>query len=445
MSGSVQEAYRKKVISYEDFAKMIKSGDNIATGLGLGGVTPAVHNAVLARADDLENVTWGDAVQLQISKLYDVETMSRLQGKINSKSFFVLNPVRKLAASRVLDFVPIMGNDCAEIIYKTFADVFVVAVTPPDKNGYVNLGLSNFYSYDVIMRGREEGRVKLIVGEVNDQMPVIYGQNYIHISKFDYFIETSAPIPAFGRGKPSEIEQTIGNYVLEMINDGDCLQMGIGTIPEAVVAGLDGKRDLGVHSEMIPLGLGELVDKGIVTNNKKAIHKGVSTATFCMGDKDLYEYVRENPSVEFYPASYVNHPTVIAQNPNVVAINMGLLCDLTGQIVAEGLGHRHISGTGGQLDFAVGAHWSKGGKGITLITSSRQLADGSRLSSIVPEFPPGTPITVPRHYANYIVTEYGVASLKGKSRRERAKALIAIAHPDFRDELESAARKIFYA
>jgi 4-hydroxybutyrate CoA-transferase len=221
--------------------------------------------------------------------------------------------------------------------------------------------------------------------------------------------------------------------------------MGLGTIPEAVVAGLDGKHDLGIHTEMLPAGLGDLVARGIVTNNKKAIHKGVSMATFCMGDKELYDYVSENYSVELHPAGYTNHPITIAQNPNVVAINMGLLCDLTGQVVAEGFGHRHISGPGGQLDFAIGAYWSKGGKGITLITSARKLADGSLVSSIVPEFPPGSPVTVPRHYANYVITEYGIANLRGKSRRERAQALIAIAHPDFRDELRAKAREIFYA
>lgn len=444
MLDSVQEAYRKKLISLDEFAKLIKSGDNICTGLAIGGVSPDFHNAILARGDELENVTWADAVQVRPSKFYDVDTMSKLQGRINSKSLFVLNPARKISQSKVLDFVPIMGSDCAETIYKHFADVFAVMVTPPDKNGYVSLGLSNFYSHDVIMKGRENGRVRVIVGEVNDQMPVINGNNFIHISKFDYFVENSTPIPTFGRGQPSELEQTIGQYVLELINDGDTIQMGLGGIPEAVIAGLEGKHDLGVHTEMLPIGLGDLVKKGIVTNNQKVIHKGVSVACFCMGNTEMYEYARENRAVELYPASYTNNPIIIAKNPNMVAINMGLLIDLTGQIVAEGYGQRQISGTGGQLDFAIGAHWSPGGKGVTLITSARKLGDGSLVSSIVPEFPPGTPVTVPRHFANYVVTEYGIATLRGKSRRKRAEALIAIAHPDFRAELQKQAEKAFY-
>ncbi|NLO20941.1 MAG: acetyl-CoA hydrolase/transferase family protein [Syntrophomonadaceae bacterium] len=441
---SVQEAYKRKLISVEGFAQLVKSGDNIATGLALGGVSPDLHNALLARADELENVSWGDAVQVRPSKLYDVETMSKLQGRINSKSFFVLATARKISQSKILDFIPVMGSDCAEIIYN-WADVFAVMVSPPDKNGYVSFGLSNFFSSDVIGLGRKYGKIRTIVGEVNEQMPVINGGNFVHISEFDYFVENSSPIPVFGRGEPSAIEKTIGQYVLELIEDGDTIQMGIGMIPEAVIAGLDGKHDLGVHTEMVPMGLGELVEKGIVTNKKKVIHKGVTLATFCIGNSELYDYVANNRNVEFHPASYTNHPITIARNPNLVAINMGLLIDLTGQIVAEGYGHRQISGTGGQLDFAIGAHWSPGGKGITLITSARKLADGTMVSSIVPDLPAGSPITVPRHFANYVVTEYGIATLKGKSRRERAKALIAIAHPDLRAELSRQAEKAFYA
>lgn len=441
---NVQEAYKQKLISIEQFAKLIKSGDNIATGLALGGISPSFHEAILARSNELENVTWADAVGVRPTRLYDVETMSKLQGKVNSKAFFVLNPGRKISAAKILDFVPVMGNDCTQTI-SNYADIFAVMVTPPDEHGYVNLGLSNFYSYDVVMSGRQNGRVKIVVGEVNEQMPVLNGKNYIHISNFDYFVENSSPIPAFARGVPTEVEKTIGQYVLELINDGDTIQMGLGTIPEAVIAGLDSKKDLGVHSEMLPMGLGDLVDRGVITNNKKAIHKGISMATFCMGNQELYDYARDNHAVEIHPVAYVNHPVTIAQNPNMVAINMGLLIDLTGQIVAEGYGHRHISGTGGQLDFAIGSYWSQGGKGITLITSARKLADGSLASSIVPELPPGSPVSVPRHFANYVITEYGIANLRGKSRRERAQALIAIAHPDFREELKKKAQKNFYA
>ena len=276
-------------------------------------------------------------------------------------------------------------------------------------------------------------------------MPIVYGNNWLHVSEFDLFVENSMKIPAVTRTAPGERETKIGEYVLELVNDGDTIQMGIGAITEAVVAGLDGKKDLGVLTEMFPVGLNELARKGIVTNARKPFHRGKTVATFCIGDQGLYDYIAENPDCEFYPASYTNDPAFIAQHPNMVAINMALLIDLSGQICSEGLGHRMISGTGGQLDFSQGAYYSKGGKGIILMTSSRKLKDGTLISSIVPEIPAGTPVTVPRTFADYIVTEYGVARLKDKTVKQRAEALINIAHPDLRGELKNQMNKRFYA
>jgi 4-hydroxybutyrate CoA-transferase len=228
------------------------------------------------------------------------------------------------------------------------------------------------------------------------------------------------------------------------MRDGDTFQMGIGGIPEAVVAGLEGKHDLGVLTEMFPIGLPDLVKKGIVTNARKPLHKGITVATFCIGDQGLYEYVRENPACEFFPASYTNNPALIAQHPNLIAINMGLMVDFSGQICSEGVGHRMISGSGGQLDFMIGAAYSEGGKGITLISAARTLKDGNLLSAIVPELPVGSPVTVPRTLADYVVSEYGIAHLRYKSRRQRAEDLINIAHPDLRGELRDSLKKRFY-
>lgn len=324
------------------------------------------------------------------------------------------------------------------------ADIFIAMVTPPNQHGYVNLGLTNFYTMDAIRVGRASGKLRVAIAEVNEQMPVIFGNNWMHVSEFDYFVEHSTPIPCFGRGTPTETEKMIAGHVLELINDGDTIQMGIGGIPEAVVSGLEGKHDLGVVTEMFPIGLPQLVEKGIVTNARKPLHKGVTLATFCMGDKSMYEYVHQNPACEFYPATYTNNPAFIAQHPNMVAINMAVMVDFSGQIASEGWGHRMISGSGGQLDFMIGSYWSKGGKGITLLTAARKMPDGSLSSSIVPELPPGTPVTVPRTYAQYVVTEYGIANLRYKTRRERAEELIAIAHPDLRGELRNSLRKAFY-
>lgn len=284
----------------------------------------------------------------------------------------------------------------------------------------------------------------LVIGEVNDQQPIVYGDNWMHISEFDYFVENPTPSTIFSRMEPGEEERAIGKHVLELIGNGDTFQMGLGAIPEALVAGLHMKNDLGVHSEMFPTDLPALVMEGVITNKRKPIHSGITVASFCLGNHVMYEYVRENPVCKFYPVSYTNNPAVIAQIPNMRAINMGLLVDLSGQIVSEGIGHRMISGPGGQLDFQIGTYYSKGGRAMTLVKSARTLKEGRLVSSIVAELPLSSPVTVPRHYADCIITEYGFAHIKNMTRQQRAEALIEIAHPEFRDELRARAKEIFY-
>jgi len=438
-----QGEYQKRLASIEEMAQKVQSGDVIGIGLGLGGCSSDIHEAILDRNAELENVFIIDAVQVRRSKLYDPKFMASIDGRINYISGFGTAPVRNINREKVAGFLPIMTIDAYEKLAER-SDIFIAQVTPPNKNGFVNLGLSNFYTMDAIRLGKKKGKLRLAVAEVNDQMPVIYGNNWMHITEFDCFVENSTPLPIIQREKSSEIEKAIGEYCLELINDGDTIQMGIGGISEAVVAGLEGRKELGVLTEMFPIGLPQLVEKGIVTNSQKPFHKGVTVATFCMGDKDMYDYVAENPSCEFYPASYTNNPAFIAQHPNMKAINMAIMVDLTGQIASEGIGDRMVSGTGGQLDFMIGSYWSSGGAGITLVSSARKAADGSLIPSIVPELPAGTPVTVPRHYAHYVVTEYGIANLRFKTVRERAKELISVAHPDLRSELRESLKTKFY-
>jgi 4-hydroxybutyrate CoA-transferase len=438
-----KDEYAKKVVSMEEAAKQVKSGDVVTTALGIGACSGPMYDAILDRHEELKGVRILDAVQVRPTKLYNPEFMASIDGSINYMPGFGIATIRAIHSTLQPDFLPITSADSG-VKAGRITDVFICMVTPPNKQGYVNLGLTNFYSMQSIREGRASGKLRVAIGEVNDQMPTIFGNNWLHVSEFDFFVENSTPIPAFGRSAPGEREDKIAGYVLELINDGDTFQMGIGGIPEAVVAGLEGKHDLGVLTEMFPIGLPELIKKGIVTNDRKPFHRGVTVATFCMGDQGLYDYVNENPACEFYPASYTNNPAFIAQHPNMVAINMALLVDFSGQIASEGLGHRMISGTGGQLDFMIGSYYSKGGKGITLVSSSRKMKDGTLVSSIVPELPPGTPVTVPRTLADYVVTEYGIAHLKYKSRRERAEALINIAHPDLRGELRDSLKKNFY-
>jgi len=438
-----KDEYAKKVVSMEEAAKQVKSGDVVTTALGIGACSGPMYDAILNRHEELKGVRILDAVQVRPTKLYNPEFMASIDGSINYMPGFGIATIRAIHSTLQPDFLPITSADSG-VKAGRITDVFICMVTPPNKQGYVNLGLTNFYSMQSIREGRASGKLRVAIGEVNDQMPTIFGDNWLHVSEFDFFVENSAPIPAFGRSAPGEREDKIAGYVLELINDGDTFQMGIGGIPEAVVAGLEGKHDLGVLTEMFPIGLPELIKKGIVTNDRKPFHRGVTVATFCMGDQGLYDYVNENPACEFYPASYTNNPAFIAQHPDLVAINMALMVDFSGQIASEGLGHRMISGTGGQLDFMIGSYYSKGGKGITLVSSSRKMKDGTLVSSIVPELPPGTPVTVPRTLADYVVTEYGIAHLKYKSRRERAEALINIAHPDLRGELRDSLKKNFY-
>ena len=440
---SWQEEYRRKTVSIEEAVKSIKSGDTVAMALGIGACSAAVYNAIYDRHQELERVKFIDTVQLRPNKLYDPDLMAPLQGRIDFTPAFGMATIRRMNRALLSDFFPATTLDAAEKL-SVITDVYMVMVTPPNRQGYVNLGLTNFYTMEAIRQGKAAGRLRVAIAEVNDQMPVVYGNNWMHVSEFDFFVENSSPIPAFGRGAPKEIERKIGEYILELIDDGDTIQMGIGGIPETVLAGLEGKQELGVLTELVPIGLNQLVEKGIVTNSRKPLHKGVTLATFCIGDHDLYNFVRENPAVEMYPASYTNSPAFIAQHPNMVAINMALMVDFSGQIASEGWGHRQISGSGGQLDFMIGSYWSKGGKGITVISSSRTLPDGTLSSSIVADLPAGTPITVPRTYAQYVVTEYGIARLKYKSRRERAEELIAISHPDLRGELRRQLKQVFY-
>lgn len=441
-SNSWKSEYDKKLISLDELANQIQSGDTVTIGFGVSGPSGQLTDAILERNQELENVRICDVVLTKPSKLIDPQFMTSIKGRIDYLSAFCLKLSRKIFKEQVADFYPVQGDDVADKL-RHITDVFILMVTPPDSRGYVNFGLSNFYHTDMIQNRKESG-LRLVIGEVNEQMPVVFGNNWAHISQFDFFCENSTPIPTLPKIIPTEFEKRFANYVLELINDGDTIQMGVGGISEAVVASLDGKNNLGILSEMAPAGLGHLVEKGIVTNNCKPFHRGKSIATFCLGDQELYDYVTKNPVFELHPASYTNNPSFIASHPNMVAINSAIMVDFTGQIASEGVGDRHISGTGGQLNFQMGAFWSQGGRAITLVSSTSKLPDGSLTSNIVPELPLGTPVTVPRTFADYIITEYGVARLRYKTRRERALELISIAHPDFRGELRDRLKTKFY-
>ncbi|NPV91909.1 MAG: acetyl-CoA hydrolase/transferase family protein [Firmicutes bacterium] len=444
MDAKLTEYYKSRTISITDAAKMVKSGDIVGTALGPGIASQELINAILDRWEELENVQWYDAVQMTPHRLWDLEFARKAYGHINYVPGFIGVPIRKVGEARLADYVPQVGWQAPHVAAARLS-VLVRQVAPPNKNGYINLGLDNFYTTCVLREGRQNGRCRLAIAEVNENMPIVFGDNWVHVSEFDYFIEHTTPISEYPmRPEPTVTEKTIGALISDMIKDGDCIQMGIGGITEAILAGLEGKRHLGIHTEMVPPSLLDLVNKGIVDNSKKVNHTGATTATFCAGDKALYDYVNENPAVGIYPSTITNSPIYIGQNPNTVAINQALQIDFTGQISVESMGSRQISGSGGQPDFQMGALWSDGGRAFTVLRAATKKKDGTLVSNIVPAFEPGTIASVPRYLADYIVTEYGIAHLKYKSMRERFEALVEVAHPDLRGELREAAKKTLY-
>jgi len=434
-----KDEYQKKLVSAEEAMKKIKSGDVIGFGLALGGPTSHLVDALCARAGELQGVRILDGVPIRPMKIYDTDYMVSIKDSI-SYSALLYNPLnRKLAQTRAVDYQTVQSSDAGPRMY-SICDVAMVSVCKPESN-MVNLGLTNFYSPELIKGA------KLVIAEVNDQMPMVYGDNWMPLSEFDFFVEHSSPIPEFKRkGEPSEIEFSIAQNVASMIRDGDCIQMGIGTLPEAIIRLLrdKGKKDLGVHTEMFPMGLPHLIREGIVTNKLKRIHTGKTVASFCMGDKDMYNFVTRNPDCVFFPTSYTNAPHLLREIDNLVAINMDLEVDFSGQLNSERVDYRWVGAAGGQLDFVIGAAWSKGGRAFNVLPSTRTLKSGKKVSTVVPRLSPGATVIVPHMYSQFVVTEYGIADLWHKSMRERANALIAIAHPDFRDELKEEAAKILY-
>lgn len=367
--------------------------------------------------------------------LYDSEYCDpKMEGHLRFNGLFVSGSNRKAVNSNLADFTPTYFGQCPRYFRDGTLpiDVTLISVTPPDEHGFCSLGVS--------VGGTKPACevAKLVIAQVNDQLPRTYGDSYIHVSKIDYFVEASTPMPLLTSGTIGEVEKAIGEDCASLIEDGSTLQLGIGSIPDAVLKSLENKKDLGIHSEMIADGVIDLYEKGVITGAQKSIHKGKIVVAFLMGSQRLYDFVNNNPDVEVLPVDYVNDPWVIGQNNKMVSINSCLQVDFNGQVNSESIGVQQFSGVGGQLDYVRGSFLSPGGKAILAMPST---AKRGELSRIVPVFEAGTTVTTPRTDTHYIVTEYGIANLRGKSLRERAKLLIGIAHPKFREELWEAYRQ----
>ena len=438
-----QKEYQSKYILVEEAAQKVKSGDKVAFTSGREAF--AVGLAIAARMGELENVHL-----LVPTPTYDFGWYD--EGWQDSFDITVRIPTatcQEAVDARRIDFDPgtlIPFADVPEAPYK--ADIILTEVSPPDEHGFCSFGASLW------AKKRQIADAKIVIAEVNKNLIRTYGDNYIHISEIDYFVEhVSAGVgiktgSLAGRAlkEPEPYLKTIAENVSQLIRDGDTLQIGVGRTTEPLVqlGLLEGKKDLGWHSEATPPGVISLVREGVINGKYKTINQGKVVVTSIGGSSaEEMAWVNNNPLFQLVDVAYLEDIRVIAAHDNMVAINNALMIDLTGQICAETIGPRQISGAGGQIPFVFGAWLSKGGRAITVMPSTAQTREGT-ISRIVPYLPQGAIVTVQRNCADNIVTEYGVAHLKGKTRRQRAEELIAIAHPDFRAQLGEAAREQFY-
>jgi acyl-CoA hydrolase len=354
-------------------------------------------------------------------------------------SLFVGPSVREAVAQGLADYTPIFLSEIPGLFYsgRMPLDVALIQVTPPDKFGFCSLGIS----VEAVRAAAETAG--LVIAQVNPQMPRTLGNSFIHVEDIDYFVEYEEPLLEYHSAKPDAIALQIARHVTRLVENGSTIQVGIGSVPNAILYGLMDKKELGVHTEMFSDGLIDLIEAGVVTNARKNYYKGKIIATFCVGTRRLYDYVDNNPIFEFHPVDYSSLPSNIAKNEKMVAINTALQVDITGQVCADSLGHQIYSGIGGQADFMRGASMAPQGKPIIALPSTAETPNGV-VSRIVPRLSEGAGVVTTRGNAHYIATEYGVAYVHGKSLRERAVSLIQIAHPQFREQLLAEAKKMKY-
>lgn len=422
--------YRSKLIDTAAILAKVKSGDFIVVALGgaepqgflsqLHTVAPQVRDVVVSTCLNMQN--------------YGFFAEPAMYGHFYHEGWFYGPMMRKAHAHRTVSFVPNHLHLAAiKRIRWRKPNIFVGTCTPPDKHGYVSLGLSVTYEQEMIEAA------DLVVMEVNANLPRTLGDTAVHVSKVDYFIENTVPVPELTVAESSAKDQVIGRHIADLVEGGSTIQLGIGGIPNAVAQGLLEKKDLGVHTEMFTDGMVDLYEAGVITNSRKSLHPGKMVGTFALGTKKLYDFIDDNPSVHLLRGNYINDPYVIGRNAKMVSINTSLEVDLGGQCCSESIGQMQFSGTGGQADTAIGAQMSPGGKSIIALYST---AKNDTISKIVPRLTTGAAVSLQRNDVDYVVTEFGVAELCGTSIRERVKRLIAIAHPAFRDQLAEEADKL---
>jgi 4-hydroxybutyrate CoA-transferase len=429
--------YKSRIVSAEEAVQCIKSNTRIFL-TGNVSVPQKCLAALVEHAPNLENVEICQALTIGSADYVKPE----MEGHLRVNTLFISHNVRKAVQEGRADFTPVLLSEFPLLFKRGHLplDVAIIHVSPPDEHGFCSLGV------EVGLTKSPAETAKLVIAEVNQQMPRTLGDSFMHVSRLNYIVPVNYPIPEMPMSEEgnSEVVEKIAGYIAELIPDGATMQLGIGAIPDAVLKFLHNKKDLGVHSELFSDGVIELVNAGVLTNARKTLHPGKIIAGFMLGTRTLYKWADDNPLIEFHRTEYVNDPFVIAQNERMVAINSAIEVDLTGQVCADSIGPKLYSGVGGQFDFIYGASRSKGGVPIIALPSMTTLRDGTPITRIAAMLKQGAGVVTSRNHVRYVVTEYGVADLYGKTIRQRAGQLINIAHPDFRADLEKQAKELHY-
>jgi acyl-CoA hydrolase len=424
---SWMDAYKSKLRTADEAVQLINSGDRIYYG-GNAAIPRALIEALARRAPELSDVRVAHVLLID-----DPLSAPGMEKSFHHHSMFVGPADRAAVNEGRADYVPVFLHQIPRIFEdRVFPlDVTMVMVSPPDQHGFMSLGVEVLASKAATRLGK-----KLIV-QVNEKMPRILGDCFVHVSRAEAIVEHTADLPVLGAHTISDVERAIGRHIRGLIEDGATMQMGIGGIPDAVYELLDGLRDLGIHTEMISDGAMRAIERGIITGNAKNMHAGKAVITFALGSAELYRYLDNNPMIEAHPVEYVNDPRVACRNDRLVAINSAIEVDLTGQVCSDSIGTYIYSGFGGQVDFIRAAAHSKGGKPVIAVQATAKKGTQSR---IVSTLKPGAGVVTSRADVHYVVTEFGVAHLFGKNLHERAEALIGIAAPQFQAELEAQAK-----
>ncbi len=428
-----QERYADKVTTGEEAVASVRHGQRVFIGSGAG--EPQVLVEALSARSDLSDAELVHILTLGVAPYAE----PRFGSQFRHNAYFIGPNVREAVAQGRADYTPIFLSEIPRLFRsgRVVIDVALIAVSEPDEHGYCSYGVST----DIVKAGAECARV--VIAEVNSQMPRVLGDCFIHVRDIDKLVPSDRSILEAPQGEPDELARRIARHIANLVEDNATLQLGIGTIPDAVLHYLQNFKNLGIHTEMFSDGIIPLIEKGVITNSEKTLHRGKIVASFVMGSRRLYDFIDNNPLIEFHPTEYTNDPFIVAQNEKMISINAAIEVDLTGQVCADSLGTLFYSGIGGQVDFTRGASRSKGGKPIIALPATAQ---NDNFSRIVPYLKQGAGVVTSRGDVHYVVTEYGAAYLHGKNIRERAMALIQIAHPKFRPWLlsEAKARKLVY-